>query len=104
MYWLNDKFSYTPHEVASLIRGVLVRMLYYTLLGAVYAWSLAQIAVLQWGLKRPYVGYIAVAVTIMVPFLGSIASYGYWWWKPRPLARLWNNIRRLFRRRKRETV
>ena len=97
MHWLNDRLAYTPTEVATIVRGVLVRMLYYTLLGAVYAWTLAQVAVLQWGLKRPYVGYVAVAVTVAVPFLGSLASYGYWWWKPRPMRRLANNIKWLFR-------
>jgi hypothetical protein len=91
MYWLN-KPLYTAEEVATIVRGVLARMLLFVFVGALYSWSFAQIAIQQWKLDRPFVGYIAVTVAILSPFLGSIASYGYWWWKPRPFYRLGRTV------------
>lgn len=92
-----------PPPVAALLRAALFRMVAYVLVGAASSWLYAQVALrlmVHLGFDRKWVGITAVAVAILVPIAGSAASYGTWWWKPRPLRRLWQTLRRSLTRRR----
>lgn len=83
-------------------RTILVRMVLYICVGAFASWLYAQLAIPiapKWGFGREWVGYTAVAVAIAVPLIGTIASFGLWFFEPRPLHRLWRTVLRAFTRR-----
>lgn len=83
-------------------RTILTRMVLYIFLGAFFSWLYAQLAIViapKWGLSREWVGYAAVAVAIAVPLIGTVASFGLWFFEPRPLYRMWRTVRRAFTRR-----
>lgn len=93
---------YTQEEVLAMQRGVLLRMILYCALGAGFSWLFAQLALelmKPWGFDRAWVGRVAVAIQVAVPFCGSVMSFGLWWWKPQPLTRLWRKMRGAFTRR-----
>lgn len=84
-------------------RAILNRVVLYICAGAFSSWVYAQVAIVvapAWGFSREWVGYTAVAVAILTPLAGTVASFGIWFLEPYPLLRMWRTIVRAFTRRR----
>lgn len=80
-------------------RAILTRVVLYIFAGAFFAWLYAQLAIVvapEWKLGREWVGITAVAVAILTPLCGTVASFGLWFFEPRPLYRMWRTVRAAF--------